>query len=147
MRRATIGILALSAAVAAGCGGGKHFANQPRPPIPVNLTVYINNSRTLVSPSSVGAGPVTFIITNQASTAESLTVQSTAGGAALATTAPINPQATSEVQVNFTPGTYTLATNGSGGTDASQASPGRIQPATLVVGPQRQNSNSALLQP
>jgi hypothetical protein len=147
MRRATIGILALSAAVAAGCGGGKHFANQPRPPTPVNLTVYINSSRILVSPSSIGAGPVTFIVTNQASTAESLTVQSTAGGAALATTAPINPQATSEVQVNFMPGTYTLATNGSGGTDASQASPGQIQPASLVVGPQRQNSNSALLQP
>jgi hypothetical protein len=113
----------------------------------VNLTVYINNSRILVSPSSIGAGPVTFIVTNQASTAESLTVQSTSGGAALATTAPINPQATSEVQVNFTPGTYTVATNGSGGTDAAQASPTQIQPASLLVGPQRENSNGALLQP
>ncbi len=147
MRRATIGILAVSAAVATGCGGGKHFANEPRPATPVNLTVYINNSRVLVSPSSVGAGPVTFIVTNQASQAESLSVQPTAGGAALATTAPINPQATSEVQVNFTPGTYTLGTNGAGGTDASQANPTPIQSASLIVGPQRQNSNSALLQP
>jgi hypothetical protein len=147
MRRATIGILAVSAVAAAGCGGGKHFANEPRPPTPVNLTVYINNSRILVSPSSVGAGPVIFIITNQASQAESLTVQPTAGGAALATTAPINPQATSEVQVNFTPGTYTVGTNGTGGSDATQASPSQIQSASLFVGPQRQNSNSALLQP
>lgn len=147
MRRATIGILAVSAAVAAGCGGGKHFANDPRPATPVNLTVYINSSRVLVSPSSVGAGPVTFIITNQAAQAESLTVQPTAGGAALATTAPINPGATSEVQVNFTPGTYTVGTTGAGGTDASQANPTPIQSVSLFVGPQRQNSNGALLQP
>jgi hypothetical protein len=147
MRRATIGILAVSAAIVAGCGGGKHFANEPRPPTPVNLTVYINNSRVLVSPSAVGAGPVTFIITNQSAQAQSVTVQPTAGGSALATTAPINPQATSEVQVNFTPGTYTVGTNGAGGSDAAQASPSQIQSASLFVGPQRENSNSALLQP
>ena len=147
MRRATIGILAVSAAVAAGCGGGKHFANEPRPPTPVNLTVFINNSRVLVSPTSVGAGPVIFIITNQASQAESVTVQPTAGGSSLATTAPINPQATSEVQVKFKPGTYTVGTNGAGGSDASQASSSQIQSASLFVGPERENSNSALLQP
>jgi hypothetical protein len=147
MRRATIGICALGALVVAGCGGGKHFANNPRPPVPVNLTVYINNSRILVSPTSVGAGPVTFIITNQASQAESLTVQPSSGGAALATTAPINPQATSSVQVNFTPGTYTVTTNGRGLTDASQATPSSIQSTSLVVGPERPNANNVLLQP
>src|SRR5947208_6829484 len=147
MRRTTIGILAVSATVVAGCGGGKHFANDPRPPTPVNLTVYISNSRILVSPNSIGAGPVTFVVTNQSSQAESLTVQPAGGGASLATTAPINPQATSQVQVNFTPGTYTVGTNGGGGSDASQASPGQIQSTSLSVGPQRQNSNGALLQP
>jgi hypothetical protein len=101
----------------------------------------------LVSPSTVGAGPVIFIITNQASQAESVTVQPTAGGSALATTAPINPQATSEVQVNFTPGTYTVGTRSAGGSDASQASPSQIQSASLLVGPERENSNGALLQP
>jgi hypothetical protein len=145
MRRATIGILALSAVVA-GCGGTKHFANEPRPATPVNLTVYISNSRVLISPDSVGAGPVTFIITNQGSQAESLTVQPTAGGAALASTAPINPQATSEVEVNFTPGTYTVGINAAG-TDAASASGGQIQSASLIVGPHRPNSNGELLQP
>jgi hypothetical protein len=112
----------------------------------VNLTVSISNSRILISPASVGAGPVTFVITNQASQAESVTVQSASGGAALATTAPINPQATSEVQVDFKPGSYTLATT-AGGTDASAATSRQIQSASLSVGPQRQNSNGALLQP
>jgi hypothetical protein len=147
MRRATIGILAVSAAVVAGCGGTKHFANEPRPPTPVNLTVYINNSRILLSPDSTGAGPVTFVITNQASQAESWTVGSAAGGAALATTAPINPQATSSVQVNFTPGTYTVGTGPAGSTEAAQAGSGSIASASLVIGPQRENSNGALLQP
>jgi hypothetical protein len=147
MRRATIGILAVSAAVVAGCGGGKHFANEPRPPTPVNLTVYISNSRILISPDYTGAGPVTFIITNQARQAESLTVQPATGGAALATTAPINPQATSSVQVNVTPGTYTVATGPAGGTDAAQAGSGSIASASLSIGPQRPNSNNALLQP
>jgi hypothetical protein len=147
MRTATIGIFALSAIAIAGCGGGKHFANNPRPPTPVNLTVYINNSRILVSPTSVGAGPVTFIITNQANQAESLTVQPASGGAALASTAPINPQATSSVQVNFTPGAYTVTTSSGGATNAAQATPTTIQSASLLVGPERQNANNVLLQP
>jgi hypothetical protein len=147
MRIATIGICALGAIAIAGCGGGKHFANEPRPPTPVNLTVYINNNRILVSPTSVGAGPVTFIITNQANQAESLSVQSASGGATLASTAPINPQATSSVQVNFTPGTYTVTTTSGGGTAAAAATPSSIQSASLFVGPERQNANSVLLLP
>lgn len=147
MRIATIGIFALGAIAVAGCGGGKHFANDPRPPTPINLTVYITNSRILVSPTSVGGGPVTFIITNQASQAESLTVQSASGGPTLASTAPINPQATSSVQVNFTPGTYSVTTTSGGGTGASQATPSSIQSASLFIGPERENANSVLLQP
>jgi hypothetical protein len=149
MRTATIGIFALGAVVVAGCGGGKHFANYPRPPTPVNLTVYINNNRILVSPTSVGAGPVTFIITNQSSQAEALTVEPAGGGAALASTAPINPQATSSVQVNFPPGTYTVTTRGGvgGANEAAQATPGPNLSASLVIGPKRQNANNVLLQP
>lgn len=161
MRRATIGILALGAVSVAGCGGGTHFANKPRPPTPVDLTVYINNSRVLVSPTTVGAGPVIFIITNQANQAESLTIQPSGGGSPVAATAPINPQATSEVQVNFCdgsscsgqppasagPGPYTVTTNVTGATDASKAGASTIHPASLYIGLQRSNSNSVLLQP
>lgn len=147
MRRATIGILALGAFSVAGCGGGAHFANNPRPPTPVDLTVYVNNSRVLVSPSSVGAGPVIFIITNQSRQAQSVTIQPASGGTALASTAPINPQATSQIQVNFSPGNYTMTTGNPGTTDASQASPSSITPASLYIGPERPNGNNVLLQP
>ena len=148
MRTATIGILTGCTLAVAGCGGTKHFANNPRPAVPVNLTVYINNSRVLLSPNSVGAGPVVFIITNQASQAESVAVQA-AGGQTLASTSSINPQATTTVQVNsFSPNSiYTVTTNASGTNDASSAVGSSIQSASLYVGPPRKNANNVLLQP
>jgi hypothetical protein len=148
MRSATIGIAAVGALIVGGCGGGAHFANKPRPATPVDLTVYINDSRVSVSPNSVGAGPVIFIITNQSSKTQTITFQQAAGGSALDTSAPINPQATSEVTVNFNPGSYSLTTTSPGGaTDASQPTQTSIQPATLTIGPPRPNANGVLLQP
>ena len=82
------------------------FANDPRPPSPVNLSVYIDNSRVSLSPQSVGAGPVVFIVTNQADKSESLAIVHkgrTSIADALADTGPINPQATAQVKVNFRP--------------------------------------------
>jgi hypothetical protein len=146
MRTPTIGIVAVTL-LAAGCGGGAHFANKPRPPTPVDLTVYINDARVSVSPNSVGAGPVVFTITNQASRTETVTFQPSGGGTALALSAPINPQTTTQVTVNFKPGDYTVATTATVGSDASAATPSSIQPASLHIGAPRPNSNGALLQP
>ncbi len=149
MRRATIGILALGAVSVAGCGGGAHFANNPRPATPDDVTVYINNSRVLVSPNSIGAGPVIFIITNQSNQAQALTIQPSGGGSALASTAPINPQATSSIQVNFkSPNSnYVLTTGTTGATDANNSTPSSIQPANFAITAARPNGNNVLLQP
>ncbi len=143
-RRTTIGMLAVSALAVSACGASSEGATTPRPPAPVNLTVYIDNSRVSVSPSTVGAGPVAFIITNQASQAESLAILAagSAAGQALANTGPINPQATAQVTVNFSPGRYSLSTGG--GNDSPGAS---IRAASLSVGKTRANSNDQLLQP
>ncbi|MGZ4305288.1 MAG: hypothetical protein ACXVEW_06645, partial [Solirubrobacteraceae bacterium] len=92
MRTTTIGILGVSAIALAGCGSSKTFANRPRPPVPVNLTVYINNARVSVSPQAVGAGPIVFLVTNQAARAESLAIQRKGGAGTIANTGPINPQ-------------------------------------------------------
>ena len=144
-RRTTIGMLAVSALAVSACGANSEGATTPRPPAQVNLTVYINNSRVSLSPSSVGAGPVAFIITNQASQAESLAIlpKGSAAGQPLADTGPINPQATAQVTVNFSKtGTYSLSTGGDAGASGSA-----VQAATLTVGKARGNSNSQLLQP
>jgi hypothetical protein len=142
MRGATIGVVALLMVALAGCGSTAHFADKARPPTPVNLTVYIDNARVSVSPSSVGAGPVMFIITNQASRAVQLTVRRATGGTALASTAPINPQATSSVSVDFGPGDYMVTTSA-----PNTLGPSPISPASLHIGHARANGNSTLLEP
>lgn len=150
MRRNTAGMLGLAAVALAGCGGGSHFANQTRPPAPVNLTVYINDQRISVSPSTVGAGPVQLIVTNQATNAVSLTVQPTNDSSAqpLADTGPISPQGTAQVTVDLSPpGDYTVGIAPSGSTQAAASAPTGIQPAVVHVGKARQGSSSQLLQP
>jgi hypothetical protein len=134
-------MLAVAALAVSACGATSEGATTPRPPAPVNLTVYIDNSRVSASPTSVGAGPVAFIITNQASQAESLAVQraGSAAGQPLANTGPINPLATAEVTVNLTtPGTYSLSTDGSGGS---------IKAASIRIGRRRPSSDNQVLQP
>ncbi len=113
MRIRTIGQLALTALVVSACGSaGGQSPSAARPANPVNLTVYVNDSRVSVSPAHVGAGPITFIVTNQASHAEALAISM--GGSTLASTAPINPQGTTQVSVDFKPGRYTIATGDQG---------------------------------
>ncbi len=140
--RHRLGLLALVVLVLAGCGSTARFADKPHPPVPVNLTVSVSNARVSVSPTTVGAGPAVFIITNQASRAVTVTVRPSLGGAALATTAPINPQATSSVSVNFRPGDYTVATSAS-----NALATNAIAPAALHIGHPRPNGNSSLLEP
>jgi hypothetical protein len=118
--------------------------------VPVNLTVYINDHRVSISPTSVGAGPVVFIITNQARNAESLTVMPSSGGGAppLADTGPISPQGTAQLQVNLNiPGDYTVGISPGSTSEAVAATATGIQPALVAVGPRRPSSNNELLQP
>lgn len=134
----------------AGCGGStSHFANEPRPPSPINLTVYINDQRVSLSPNKVGAGPVVFIVTNQASRAVSLSVLPAGVSAAqpLANTGPISPQATAQVTVNFNhPGDF-VVTGSSGATQASASLPSGIAPAHLHIGNARPSASNQLLSP
>lgn len=151
MEAKTIGMVALAAVAAAGCGGGtKTYANKPPPPVPVQLTVYINNQRVSVSPASTGAGPVTFEVTNQSTTAQSLTIEPAAstGGQQLAATGPINPQGTAALNVNFSQqGQYTVAA-GQGGAEASAGGVNSsIAPATITIGPARSNARGDLMVP
>jgi len=147
MRRWTFGICAVISVTAAGCGGGTTFANKPRPPTPVNLTVYINNARVSVSPSSVGAGPVVFIVSNAADKTVSLNIGSS-DGTSIGTTGPINPQSTAQVTVDFRdPGLYKVSAGATGKTQAQQNQPSSISPATLHIGKQRASGSNQLLQP
>jgi hypothetical protein len=146
MRNRIIGILG-ACAVVAGCGSaGGTAPTQARPPSPVNLTVYVNDSRVSVSPSRVGAGPVVFIVTNQATKSEGLAISRTGQSSPIASTAPINPQGTTQVSVNFSPGDYTIATQRHG-TDAQLSQQPTIRSASIHIGRERPNGSNQLLQP
>ena len=143
-RMTRVGMLAITAFAAAGCGGTSKFANRPRPPLPVNITVFIRDGRVSVSPASVGAGPVIFQVANYASRSESLAIKRQ-GGPSLASTGPINPQASAQVAVNLTDkGDYAVsASNG----NASDAGAGNGLAATVHVGAPRKGSRNTLLTP
>jgi hypothetical protein len=148
MRIRTIGILATASLAVSACGStGGSAATKSRPPSPVNLTVYVSDSKVSVSPSSVGAGPVVFIVTNQARHAVSLAIERSGTAHSIASTAPINPQGTATVSVDFKPGDYTIATAPHGTTDASLAQPSSIRSAAIHIGRERNSSGSDLLQP
>lgn len=137
----------MSAVAVSACGSTQgQIAADTRPPSPVNLSVYVSGSRVSVSPASVGAGPVVFVVTNQASHSVALAVSH--GARTLASTAPINPQGTTQVTVNLTtPGIYTVAPGTAGESDAQRSESPAIAPATVRVGRRRPSSGNQLLQP
>ena len=141
-----MGAMAVTALLVSACGstGGKSAA-MLRPASPVNLSVYVSDSRISVSPTSVGAGPVVFVVTNQSGHSEALAVSD--GSRTLASTAPINPQGTTQVTVNLTSGTYTVATAAHGANDAQRSVQSSVAAARFHVGRPRPNSSNQVLQP
>ena len=133
---AVIVVSAAVAATVAGCGSTGHFVAAKPIASPVNLSIYIANGHVQLSPGHAGAGPVLLLVTNQAARSETLTVHSAGrGGVTLATTGPINPDSTAQVQVNLTtPGDYALSAD-------------RAAPARLRIGAPRAGDDNQLLQP
>jgi hypothetical protein len=127
------------ALAAAGCGGGGGGVKEASPPLPINLTVYINDARVSLSPDTVGAGQVVFIITNQASRAQTLALlPAGAAGQPIASTGAISPEGTAQMTVGadeLPPGNYSLTSTTA------------VQPATLHIGPLRPSGSNDLLQP
>src|SRR3954454_1043425 len=121
MRRTAVAAVALTLALA-GCGGGKDFANQPRPPVPLQLTGVITKSKVTISPNKVGAGPVVITVSNQTPQSRTLTLD---GNGIQERVGPINPLDTAQLQKTLKPGRYKV-------TAGSEAATARtIRPAPL----------------
>ncbi len=134
-----IGTLALVAMATSACGGTAKFANQTRPALPINVTVYMSGTTVSASPSQVTPGPITFIVANHAAQAESLVVEpaGAAGNQPLASTPPINPGGTAQVGVQLnTAGAYTVTTAAGG-----------LKPASVQVAGRRASGANDLLTP
>jgi len=137
MRR--IGVTAAIAAVSlTGCGGGKDFANDPRPPVPLQLTGVITKQKVTISPRKVGAGPVVITVSNQTGQSHTLTLD---GNGVQERVGPINPLDTAQLQKTLKPGKYTVTAG------SEQAVKRQIEPATLVIGKERPSGSDKVLLP
>ena len=137
LRTGTTAVLA--AALLTGCGGGDDdYANNPRPPAPINVTAAITDRGISVSPTKFGAGPVVFIIANQTDEATKVTLESdtSSGPGIKQTTSPINPDGTATLKVDMKTGDYEV-----------RVDTGEIDPAVLTVGESRKSAQDELLQP
>ncbi len=122
---------------AAGCGEDDSYSNDPRPPSPIVLTASINKDKVSLSPSNIGAGPVSLVITNQTSAAQEITFGTADGSAGFEQqTGPINPGDTATLKAVLTRGKVTVKVQ----SDA-------IDPAELKVGAERPSAQNELLQP
>jgi hypothetical protein len=128
----------LAALAFVGCGGGKQFANDPRPPVTLALTGVITNDKVTISPNRVGAGPVTITVSNQTPQAHTLTLD---GQGIQEQVGPIDPLDTARLQKTLAPGRYRVVV----GSDVATAK--AIEPATLVIGKERPSASNRVLLP
>ena len=131
-------LLALTAIGATGCGSGSKFENNPRPPVPVQLTGVITEKGVTISPNKVGGGPVRLIISNQTQDAHTITLD---GGNTTDTVGPINPLDTATLQQTLVQGSYKVKAV------SSKAVQKEVKPGKLEVGPPLKNSSSQVLLP
>jgi hypothetical protein len=137
-RARDVSLLLAGAMLLAGCGGGSHFKNKPRPPVPLQLTGVVTDRGVQVSPRKVGAGPVILIISNQTNGAHTVTLE---GNGTTDTVGPINPLGTGKLQQTLSPGNYTVKAG------SAQATSQEIAPGRVTVTKARQGSSSTLLLP
>jgi hypothetical protein len=135
-RTRTVWVLA-GALLLGGCGGS-NFKNDPRPPVPLQLTGVITDKSVTISPNKFGGGPVVLIISNQAHMAHTVTLS---GNGIQDQVGPINPLDTAKLQQSLRPGHYQVTAG------SSQAVAHAVKPGTIVVGPERQSSSNTVLLP
>ena len=124
---AGVALLALT-----GCGRDD-FANDPRPPVPLEATVEITDAKVQISPTSFGAGLVNFTIANNSSDSAVFTLD----GRNDETSEPIPANGNTTFKVPMETGTYV----------AGVYRKDSIKKATLKVGAERPSAQNELLLP
>ncbi|HEY6653326.1 MAG TPA: hypothetical protein VI028_04300 [Solirubrobacterales bacterium] len=121
----------VTALVVAGCGRDD-FKNDPRPPIPVEVSVKIAKDGVAVSPKEFGAGIVNFTIANLTTEPGTLAIQ----GPVNADSSEIPPTGTGTIKVAMKTGSYEASVSGIA-----------ARPFSFTVGPERPSGQNVLLLP
>ena len=121
----------VTALVVAGCGQDD-FKNDPRPPIPAEVSVKIAKDGVAVSPKEFGAGLVNFTIANLTTEPGTLAIH----GPVDADSAQIPPAGTDTIKVEMKTGSYEASVSGVA-----------VRPFSFTVGPERPSGQNELLLP
>ena len=126
--------------VAVGCGGDDRRVNVPRPAPLVNLTAAVQDDVIRVSPSSVGAGQIVLIISNQSGQPQRVTFRTDelggARGGRTASSPMIPAKSTGRLTIDAREGRYSVSV----ADDAIRAAP-------VFVGPPRKSGQDRVLLP
>jgi hypothetical protein len=131
----TLGVTAVLAYVLAACGSSD-FANDPRPPAPIEITANVTPDEVLVSPNKVGGGLANFTVSNQSDAPVRFTLVGPAPQDNIATN-EIPPGGVGNLKAPLQEGDYQVTAGGNS----------RIQADTLKVGPERKSSQNDVLLP
>ena len=128
---AALSAVALIAIAVSGCGRDD-FKNDPRPPIPAEISVKIATDGVVVSPKTFGAGLAIFTVANLTNQAGSLAIH----GPVPTATGEIPPSGTGSVKVELKSGSYEASVDGI-----------PVRPFQFTVGPERPTAQNELLLP
>lgn len=134
---ATVGSVAIVAAVSAGCGEDKNNNKGFRPPVTKIAGIVLDGKATHISPTEIGAGPITIKIANKTGApVTQVSLRSFDGGCVSdqADSGRIPAGGTGTISATLVPGTCEVVA------DSMAAS-------TLLVGPERESAQNKLLLP
>lgn len=131
--RALVAALLVGAVLLGGCGSKNDYKNDPRPPVPINVTAELSDRGVGVSPTHFGAGPIVLIITNQSTRSQAVTL--TDGDKFRQSIPAINPGDTGQIKADVVEGSYQVKVGG------------QSTPASLTVGAKRPSAQNEVLQP
>jgi hypothetical protein len=135
----TAALLAGGVIALAGCGDDEDdFANEPRPPVPIQITGVITDEKVEVSPNSLGAGPVVLTLSNQTGNDHTVTLE---GGTIRERIGPIKPLDTGTIQKTLDRGDYEVKAG------SERAVAREIRSASLTIGAPRDDSSDETLLP
>jgi hypothetical protein len=123
--------LVVAGLVVAGCGRND-FNNDPRPPIPAEVSVKIARDGVVVSPKEFGAGLVNFTVANLTNQTGTLAIH----GPVDATSEQVGPADADTVKVQVKTGSYEASVDGIA-----------VRPFNFTVGPERPSGQNDLLLP
>jgi hypothetical protein len=121
----------LTALVVAGCGRDD-FENDPRPPIPTEVSVKIAPDGVAVSPREFGAGLANITVANLTNRTGTLAIH----GPVDADTNEVGPADTQTIKVDMRTGSYEASVDGFA-----------VRPFSFTVGPERPSGQNDLLLP